>query len=424
MRSVTRNRAVGTWVVCLLLAASPVFAQEQAEQPPSVGEIVKLTVASYKGLRTYQGSGHLIAEMQTQGTPMKQELPMSITYAAGSKFRVMSQRSQIFCDGQQVTVYVPPLRQYTVREFGPDFWEEDMARLGVLPKEIRPDKLFGAQDPVAEYRRMISEASVTGSEAVGGYQCWLVQGHFSVPKEAPFQGRVPLKIWHRKGDGLVTQIRADLTELVRAQMAARGQDAGMQFDSVAFVYNAGQISLDEELPEDAFVFQPPADAEKVERFGPPEMPQAQEEQVEAELEGEPAPDFELKALDGSTVKLSGLKGKVVVLDFWASWCGPCRQEMPELEQLWQKVRDKDVVIFGVNQRESAEAAGKAADSFGVTFPIVLDSNGATGNAYGVSGIPTVVIIDGAGVVRGWHVGYRPGIGKQLEEEIEKLLGAE
>jgi len=424
MRSVTRNRVIGIWVVCLLLAASPVFAQEQAEQPPSVGEIVKLTVASYKGLKTYQGSGHLITEMQMEGTPVKQEVPMSITYAAGPKFRAVSELSQIFCDGRQVTVYVPPLGQYVVREFEPDFWEDDMARLGILPKEIRPDKLFGGEDPVAAYCQIVSEASVTGSEAVGDYQCWLVQGHFPMPKEAPLQGRVPLKIWHRKADGLVTQIRADLTELLKAQMAAMGQDAGMPFDSVAFVYNAGRITLDAELPEDTFVFQPPANAEKVEQFGPPEMPQAQEEQAEVELEGEPAPDFELKALDGSTVKLSSLKGKVVVLDFWASWCPPCRQEMPELEQLWQNVKDKNVIIFGVNQRESAEVAGQAADSFGVTFPIVLDSNGATGNAYGVSGIPTLVIIDGAGVVRGRHVGYRPGIGEQLEEEIEKLLGAQ
>ncbi len=410
MRSVTRNRVIGTWAVCLLLAASPVFAQEHAEQPPSVGEIVKLAVASYRGLKTYQDSGQLTMDAEVQGQAVKREFPLNVTYAAGPRFKLKSEVPQVYCDGRQVTTYIPIFSQYIVEDYGPKFWQEGVDRLRVLPRALRLDQFFTAENPVTEYTRLVSDAQVKGLQTVGEYDCWVVQGHCQIPGNQAVQATIPLTLWHRRQDGLIVQVRADLTQ---SQNPA-------QFGHVVIVYNAGKIILNAELPPDAFVFQPPEGAEKVAAFGPRRARQADP----AELEGKAAPDFELKALDGSTVKLSGLKGKVVVLDFWASWCGPCRQEMPELEQLWQKVKDKDVVIFGVNLGDSAEAAGKAADSFGVTFPIVLDSNGATGNAYGVSGIPTTVIIDGAGVVRGRHVGYRPGVGKQIEEEIEKLRGAE
>ncbi len=290
MQRFVRDRAIGLCVALLLLAALSVSAQDQAEQTPSVGEIVKLMVGSYKGLKSYQHSGQWATEMQMGGTPLKQEIPVDVTYAAGSRFKIVSSMWQIVCDGKLVTVYVPALEQYTVREFGPDFWKEEAAMTGVLPGgAMRPDEFFASEDPVAEYVKLVLEAKVKGGETAGDYDCWLVEGHAKIPEGSPVQGDIPLKVWHRKQDGLVVQVSADLTEFAKAQMAAMGQDAGT-LDSVALRCTAGKIILNADLPEDAFVFQPPAGAQKVDQFAPPETVPEQQEQVE--LEGKPAPDSE------------------------------------------------------------------------------------------------------------------------------------
>jgi cytochrome c biogenesis protein CcmG/thiol:disulfide interchange protein DsbE len=118
-------------------------------------------------------------------------------------------------------------------------------------------------------------------------------------------------------------------------------------------------------------------------------------------EGLQAPQFRLSTIDAGETALSDLLGNVTILNFWASWCGPCRAEMPALERLYQAEQRNGLAILAINstvQDEPAAVSAFAAE-YGLTFPILLDRDGAAGRAYGVRALPSTFILDRAGIVR-------------------------
>jgi len=128
----------------------------------------------------------------------------------------------------------------------------------------------------------------------------------------------------------------------------------------------------------------------------------------AAREGRAAPDFRLPTLDGGVVTLDGLRGKYVLINFWASWCGPCRGETPDLQALAERTGGDGLVVVGVNQQEPAEVAGSFAREFGVTYPVALDRDGGVSSGYNVAhGLPVSVLVDPRGVVRAIFVGRIP-----------------
>lgn len=118
--------------------------------------------------------------------------------------------------------------------------------------------------------------------------------------------------------------------------------------------------------------------------------------------GKPAPDFALQSAEGEIVQLSDFRGRTVVLNFWATWCAPCRKEFPELVKL-SKERS-DVVVIGVNLQESAKQAADFAEEFGAEFPIVIDADGTVADSYRLLGLPSTYFIDATGVLREQHFG--------------------
>ncbi len=122
--------------------------------------------------------------------------------------------------------------------------------------------------------------------------------------------------------------------------------------------------------------------------------------------GQTAPDFTLEGLDGSPVHLSDFRGKTVLLNFWATWCPPCRAEMPGFQESYMQYGESggDLVVLAVNIMETTEQAQAFADELGLTFPVVMDFNGAVTTLYEVPGYPTSYLIDGAGVIVDVNVG--------------------
>jgi peroxiredoxin len=115
--------------------------------------------------------------------------------------------------------------------------------------------------------------------------------------------------------------------------------------------------------------------------------------------GHPAPDFTLRTPGGGTISLHALRGKVVLLNFWATWCHPCRSEMPELSAWYRQQHAKGLVVLGVDQQEGAHAAAEYAQRIHASYPLALDSDGSVSSRYDVVGLPTSFLIDRNGVVR-------------------------
>jgi cytochrome c biogenesis protein CcmG, thiol:disulfide interchange protein DsbE len=127
--------------------------------------------------------------------------------------------------------------------------------------------------------------------------------------------------------------------------------------------------------------------------------------IPSPLVGRPAAAFVLTAYDGTSMDLAALRGKVVVLNFWASWCYPaCYEEAPVLERGWREYRDRGVVVLGVDIQDKTEAAKKFISDFSLTFPNALDVGGKVSVDYGVYGVPETFFIDRQGRIRAKHVG--------------------
>lgn len=134
-----------------------------------------------------------------------------------------------------------------------------------------------------------------------------------------------------------------------------------------------------------------------------------------------APDFGLEGEDGKIYRLKDYRGKVVILNFWATWCPPCREEMPSMERAWQKVKeDNDIAILAINVGEDADTIFEFMGHYPVTFPLLMDIDGNVVKQYPVRGLPTTYIIDPAGRVTHRAVGSREWDDPTLIQQLKNI----
>ena len=134
-----------------------------------------------------------------------------------------------------------------------------------------------------------------------------------------------------------------------------------------------------------------------------------------------APDFTLADLDGADISLRSYKGKVVLLNFWATWCPPCRAEMPSIEEMYGELKDRKFEILAVDVQESLATVKDFIEENEYTFPILLDTNGSVGAVYGARSIPTTYLIDTNGYAVGFLVGSREWNDEGVYAAIETLM---
>jgi peroxiredoxin len=134
-----------------------------------------------------------------------------------------------------------------------------------------------------------------------------------------------------------------------------------------------------------------------------------------------APNFSLRAKDGGEVSLADLRGQVVMVNFWATWCGPCRQEMPHLEALYQRYSDLGFTLLGVNVEADSSGADRFLSETPVSFPILFDPKSEVSKMYDVIAMPSTVIVDRGGNMRFIHHGYKPGYEGEYQTQIRALL---
>ncbi|NIM02993.1 redoxin domain-containing protein [bacterium] len=145
-----------------------------------------------------------------------------------------------------------------------------------------------------------------------------------------------------------------------------------------------------------------------------------EEVVSIEKKWGDAPDFTLPDLEGNSLTLSDFKGKVIILNFWATWCPPCREEIPDFVELYEEYKDEGLVIIGVNlDRGDSRTVKQFSKNYKINYPIVTGNVSVTQDYGGIRGIPTTFIIDRKGNIKEKYLGYRSKA--TFEEAVKRLL---
>lgn len=134
-----------------------------------------------------------------------------------------------------------------------------------------------------------------------------------------------------------------------------------------------------------------------------------------------APDFTLKRAEGGNLRLGEQRGQVVMVNFWASWCGPCRQEMPHLNRLYDKYKSSGFTLLAVNIDDDPRHGAATAVKWGLKFPVLLDADKTVTRRYDLGAMPSTVLIDRDGRVRYLHRGYREGVEEAYERQIRELV---
>ena len=316
--------------------------------------------------------------------------------------------TDIISDGKQISINLGALKQYS-QSPAPQTFEDLLANpLLIVGSGGRGPLLdLFSSDPYMTLMAGVTEATNLGREKVADVDVdhlKLVQPQFEweiwVTAEAPPR---------------VVQAKFDLSKSLTASGNTLFKDAKMV---VTQQYKNWQFDVNP--PESAFAFEPTAGYKKVDNFfGAGTGGEAEQS---SPLVGKPAPDIEQELLEGGHFSLKGLQNeKVVILDFWATWCGPCVREMPILAKVADEYRDRGVALYCINQQEGAGVIRKFLHQKGLNVAVGLDSTGEASQAYNVEGIPMLVVIDKGGIVQSVHVGFSPNIGQTLKRELDTIL---
>lgn len=363
--------------------------------PPDVVKTVHAVAARYKAASAYAFEGELTLAGQRGDAPgrLLSQAKVKLASAASGKFFLRIEASGkdaylLVSNGTKTWAYVPKLKQYT---------EEEAA--------FREDE-EGGGDEGSDSERDLAETFVRLVMPS------LVRLNVNV-QSADFHGEVPVKFEKRKeswpllrvmsraaedGSRTFTQIGVDPESLAIGRMV---YSSAIREEGIKTVV---QMTLDfstfqlEGVPDSTFEFEPPKGAKLVETVPIPG-------QTGSVLLHQPAPDFELKTLDGEKVRLAELRGRPVLLSFWASWCGPCRRELPGLAALNAQYKDKGLVILGVND-EGKGTARKYLEKAGLNLDTLDDSGYKVHRLYRVHSIPTLFLIDPTGKVAVFMKGAR------------------
>jgi peroxiredoxin/outer membrane lipoprotein-sorting protein len=380
----SRFLSVAVCLVAVLLGVSSaralLAAEGQADAPPTADELVDKMAEAFQGVQTLETAGktYLVerAGSQTRGGELAFELKLRRPDRLSYKVSQQSAGFLVVWDGSIGWISALHAHQYQKHEGVPDlphFLARASAVLALagLPLSYAYNLLL--PDPKAGMLEGVSQTQVQSPAGASTYSLVLSR-----------RDGEAVTLSAGKKDFLLQGMLFDLTEVGRKQATAAGRTVPTDYTSTVTV-TFTDTRVNQPIEETAFTFTPPEGAELVTKFGP------------QPLTGKSAPDFTLNDLSGKLVTLSALRGSVVILDFWATWCGPCEVSMPHLEKLHQEFGGKGLTVLGVTDEEKATVEPFLKDH-NVTFTILLDPKQAALTSYRVTTIPRTLIIDREGKV--------------------------
>ena len=405
-----------TSVILAAMLSPAALAQEDRAVDARADAVLRQTSAYLRGLDSFRVEISVHVDVKMEGMTQQMDSKYRLAARRPNRFAMVLEQGMfgatVVSDGQKLYTYMPMMKKYTVKD-APRTTEEIgtpegvIGGMGSMTGNLGIHNVLLAADPYGKVMEGVKALQFLGTEDLEG----------SATHHLRFvQDVVQWDLWLANQENpLPRKVTCDLTEMVAAaQKAMPGANAMSMELQVEFA----NWRVNEELPDEVFAFAPPDGVEETESF----FAGMNAEQNAHALLGQAAPPFELPLLDGRTVKLAEHIGThVVILDFWATWCGPCVRALPILAEVAKKYEDRDVLFYAVNQREEAETIRNFLKRKDLELTVALDGDGSIGSAYGVEGIPQTVLIGKDGKVQAVHVGFQSGLRATLERELDALL---
>ncbi len=369
------------------LGALVLVAVAHAAAPPDAAAILRRVERAYRGFTSFEFTALVSVALSRAGTSQAFDYRFFSAAARPNRFRNQIDNpaggATIVSDGKSLVTYASEVKQYT-RKPAP------RAVTGV----DSTGRLAGPSSPVARYFGITSglrratwlraERVPIGADAV---ECDVVAAEYE-HAEGVNARYAPTIYWIDRGRSIVLR-ESTFVSVEGVDSTGSGEMAQSTTYLAAWV--------NQPIADSVFAFRPPAGAQEVTHF-PGEQ--------SVDLSGQKASDFTLSDLAGKPVKLSSLRGKVVLLDFWATWCGPCRIEMPRVQKFHDEFKSKGLVVLGVNDGEDASRVRPFLERNGYSFRILLDRDQSVAARYQVTGIPSLFVIDRHGVISSHFIGLR------------------
>ncbi|MEN3002028.1 MAG: TlpA disulfide reductase family protein [Armatimonadota bacterium] len=403
------------WLMALMLSVGVLYAQ-------SAARILDQTTRTYAQLRSLRIQSGMTMVMDVSG-PMGEMRSRSNSTQLVMVMRPNLWRMEttaqdqmmalnagkIRCDGKTLYIENSWLKQ-TLNKPAPKslrelYNEQNLSMAGYMMLGLDPIYLMAYGD----WRQIATAPKLLRRERVANRETYKITFNVKPSAQAVMLlsgDRVTQTVWIGVKDRLIWK-----SEIVMTM-----RQEGIRY-TVRFIETFTRQETNRPINPSAFAYKLPEGFKLVTEF---EMPDPDKET--AALKGQPAIEFTLKDLQGKEVRLADYKGKVVVLNFFAHWCGPCRREAPELEKdIWQAFREKGVVVLAVAawaRDNPTKRAQEFAKEFKLTFPVLVDEKDKVIEQYKVSGVPTTFVIDKEGVIREVIVGVDM---QKLKQAIQSLL---
>lgn len=406
----TSRTLLSTVVIGILAGAADTTTPStsaSAKVTPEAQTLIDQISAAYGGLHSLQVAGTFSADLDIAGQKRTEQTPFTASFQSPNRFRhELKDDISTGSTGQKVYGYAKQPNVY----FTTDAPAERPAMADLhdvvhqVLREQNPSLLMAiTKDPQAAITEDATDISTAAPTTVDGKS-------------------YDTLVLAMGSDKSVTRLLVDpQTHLIRraqtdrqAELRSRGApDVKKAVITVDYTTNTPNAPV----TDAQFAWAAPAGA----RESSPQQADNGGDGAAMALVGKPAPDFTLKQLGGGDVKLKDLKGSVVILDFWATWCGPCVQGLPHVDAIYKDNKDKGVKAFAVNMQEDAADVQKFVEAKNLSLPILLETKGDVAEKYKVEGIPQTVVIGKDGTIQKVFVGTGPDTEEQLRKAVDAAL---
>lgn len=415
-------------LLCLLLVPPAVQAQSL-----NAAQVLERSAQAYKALNTYRDRVSVRMEATLKGENGKPEknstqFTASTLFQRPNKLRLEVESSEwpasLVVDGSRRIYYVENLKEYVTAP-APEL--KEVLREGIAQFLLGPVLMAGLLDELAglhgerAFMDAAGEAKLDGRAKVGGRECYVVEIERQVRGLPLLPGvvatPVPYRYFIDTEDFLARRVTIDFAPILKQTAKTMPGQVPSALTASAEVE---RLQANPSLSASDFTFTAPQDAKEVRQFSDRRLVIVQPRE---EMVGKPAPNVEFVDLFGKPLKLADLKGKVVLLQFWATWCRPCAEEIPVFVKLYEKYKDQGLVVVGASIYDyGLETLGPWTVRAKMTYPVVIATANERDRFGRFNDLPTNFLIDRQGIIRYQFNGKPSDLGV-YEEKVAELLAA-